>query len=35
MIFRMWSRVDENTDGTVDFQEFLSKLVSTLQDSFV
>lgn len=31
----MWSRVDENTDGTVDFQEFLSKLVSTLQDNIV
>lgn len=24
---RMWSRCDENADGTIDFQEFLSKLV--------
>ena len=23
----MWSRCDENADGSVDFQEFLSKLV--------
>lgn len=28
--FRMWSRVDEDSNGTVDFQEFLAKLVSTL-----
>lgn len=26
----MWSRVDEDSNGTVDFQEFLAKLVSTL-----
>ena len=26
----MWSRCDENTDGTIDFQEFLSKLVRDL-----
>lgn len=26
----MWSRCDENADGTIDFQEFLSKLVRDL-----
>ena len=24
----MWSRCDENADGSIDFQEFLGKLVS-------
>lgn len=26
--FSMWSRCDENADGSIDFQEFLGKLVS-------
>ena len=28
LLFRMWSRCDENADGSIDFQEFLGKLVS-------